>query len=279
MKAFDRYVMVDWSGGNDTGPRPRKDAIWMGEAGEAPQYLRNRLVAEQVLSNRIDMALSCGERLMIGFDFPFGYPAGFARALTGRDDPLAIWDWLEARIEDAPKGNNRVDVAGQINLNHGAGKGPFWFNPLRRDIAGVPRNKANYANPFVERRMCERHAKGSFTCWQLGGAGAVGSQVLLGLPVLNRLRRRFHGQIAVWPFDPLDAPVAFVEIWPGLINASVRALTGPEDIRDAVQVQTLAKVLEGLDPARLRSMLKVDAPEEGWILGLGFEKELAVSCH
>jgi molybdopterin molybdotransferase len=46
----DTVVMVDWSGGNDTGRRPRKDAIWAavarrGESGMPRLYLRNRGVA------------------------------------------------------------------------------------------------------------------------------------------------------------------------------------------------------------------------------------------
>ncbi|MDU8913477.1 gephyrin-like molybdotransferase Glp [Aestuariicoccus sp. MJ-SS9] len=274
MTPFDRFVMVDWSGGNDTGPTPRKDAIWIGEAGAEPRYMRNRALAEEALSDRIERSLTAGERLMIGFDFPFGYPAGFAGALTGRSDPFAVWGWLTERIEDSPKANNRFDVAGGINRALGNGRGPFWANGLSRDIDGLPRRKDSYLNPFPEKRCSETLCKGAFTCWQLAGAGAVGSQVLMGLPVLERLRRRFAGHVAVWPFEPLERPVAFVEIWPGLINPAVRAATGPNDIRDAVQVALLAEGLSALDPARLLAMLSIDAPEEGWILGLGFEQEL-----
>ncbi|MEC7667705.1 MAG: molybdopterin guanine dinucleotide synthesis, partial [Pseudomonadota bacterium] len=89
MTRFDRFVVVDWSGGNDTGPTPRKDAIWLCEHGAEPEYLRNRVVAEDRLRALIDDAQALGQRLLIGFDFPFGYPAGFARALTGQDDPFA----------------------------------------------------------------------------------------------------------------------------------------------------------------------------------------------
>ncbi|CUH75100.1 hypothetical protein [Tropicibacter naphthalenivorans] len=270
MSPFDRFVMVDWSGGNDTGPRPRKDAIWICASDGAPRYLRNRVQAEAALAEEIDSALIAGQRLLIGFDFPFAYPAGFAAALTGSNDPLGVWAWLAARIEDAPKANNRFDVAAELNT----GNGPFWGNGLARDIPGLPRTKAGYSNPFPEKRACEARAKGSFTCWQLAGAGSVGSQVLMGLPVLERLRNRFAGQVAVWPFQPLDAPVAFVEIWPGLVNKAVRAACGPDDIRDAVQVRLVAKALAGLAPDRLAEMLAVDAPVEGWILGLGHEQEL-----
>ncbi|WP_323769459.1 molybdopterin guanine dinucleotide synthesis [Antarctobacter sp.] len=278
MRGFDRFLMVDWSGGNDAGARPRKDAIWIGESGPqgdaTPLYQRNRTVAEETLATRIEAALTAGERLCIGFDFPFGYPAGFAAALTGHADPFAVWGWLAARIADAPRENNRFDVAAGINLHLTQGQGPFWGNGLRRDIAGLPRTKAGYRNPFPDRRVIETRAKGAFTCWQLSGAGAVGSQVLMGLPVLERLRQRFADQVAVWPFEPLDRPIAFVEIWPSLINDTVRAATGEGDIRDAVQVRLVARALGGLAPDRLEAMLQVDAPEEGWILGHGFEQEL-----
>ncbi|MGV6850351.1 MAG: molybdopterin-binding protein [Marinibacterium sp.] len=278
MTGFDSFVMVDWSGGNDTGPRPRRDAIWAAQAGMAPVYLRNRKVAETWLSERIETELAAGRRLCLGFDFPFGYPAGFARALTGEDDPFGIWRHYADRLEDMPDCNNRFDLAGEINLMLGGGRGPFWFNGLERDVPGLPRDRSDYVNPFGDCRRAEDLAKRAFTCWQMGGAGAVGGQVMTGLPVLQRLRARFPGKVAVWPFEALDAPVAFVEIWPTLVDPVVRARTGPEDIRDAVQVEVVAGALARLRPQDLTGMLAVDAPEEGWILGLGHEAALLAAA-
>ncbi len=276
---FDTFAVIDWSGGNDTGPRPRKDAIWAGlvRAGraEAPRYLRNRRLAEDWLADLVETELTAGRRLCLGFDFPFGYPAGFAGALTGTADPFALWDWLEARIEDAPKANTRFDLAGEINRTLGAGRGPFWANGLKRDIPGLPRGKESYANPFPERRAAEQQAPGAFTCWQLAGAGAVGGQVLMGLPVLARLRRRFGNRIAAWPFEPLDAPVALIEVWPSLLADAVRAEPfTPQIPKDAVQVRLLAAALAGLSPDAFAQIATVDAPEEGWIFGLGHEETL-----
>ncbi len=273
MTSFDSFAMVDWSGGNDTGPKPRKDAIWAcvvrhGRA-EAPDYLRNREIAARWLHELIETEIAAGRRLCLGFDFPFGYPKGFARALTGTDDPLTLWEWFERHIEDTPNANNRFDLAGQINRRFG-GKGPFWFNGLRREIDGLPKTKSNYHNPFPERRAVELtpEAKGSFTCWQMGGAGAVGGQVMTGLPVLARLRRAFPGQIAVWPIQTLDRPVAFVEIWPSLTLGA-----GPDDrIKDAWQVEQVALSLSAMPTAELAQQLDVSAAEEGWILGVSQSK-------
>ena len=100
-----------------------------------------------------------------------------------------------------------------------------------------------------------------------------------GLPVLERLRRQFAGQIAVWPFEPLDRPVSFVEIWPGLINPAVKEAEARGGIRDAHQVGMLARAVSRLPEARLKVMLDVSAPEEGWIMGQGFEDELTAAAR
>ncbi len=268
MTLFDTIVMVDWSGGNDTGKSPRKDAIWACVARdgrtEAPIYLRNRKLAEDWLEDLLAAELAAGRRVLAGFDFPFGYPKGFASAITGKEDPFALWEWLEQRIEDTPQANNRFDLAGEINRQFG-GHGPFWFNCLKREIECLPRGMQGYQNRFPEKRAAEERALGAFTCWQLGGAGAVGSQVLMGLPVLARLRRKFDA--AAWPFEPLTKPVALVEIWPSLTLDS-----GPEGmIRDAWQVREVARMVSALDPTELGDILDVSAPEEGWIFGLGHE--------
>ncbi|MEE4188120.1 MAG: molybdopterin molybdenumtransferase MoeA, partial [Roseobacter sp.] len=269
---FDTVIMVDWSGGNDRGARPVKDAIWASIArqgrAETAVYLRNRAVAESWIADRLEAERTAGRRVLAGFDFPFGYPQGFAQKLTGDACPFAVWTWLEDHIQDAPEANNRFDVAGQINRLLGDGKGPFWANGLKRDVDGLPRTKADYSNPFPERRLTETHAKGAFACWQMAGAGAVGSQVFLGLPVLARLRRRFGA--SVWPFEPLASDIAVIEIWPSLTLGAA-----PEGrIRDAWQVEEVARTVSALDPEVLAQMLEVDAPEEGWIFGLGFEDTL-----
>jgi len=275
LTGFDTIVMIDWSGGNDTGARPRKDAIWAGVSrGGQPQdpvYLRNRIAAEAWIADLIETELGTDRRVMIGFDFPFGYPAGFAEALTGAPDPLALWDWFEARIKDTGDANNRFDLAGELNLALGDGRGPFWANGLpKRDIPGLPRTKADYSNPFADKRQSEAQAKGAFTCWQMAGAGAVGSQVFMGLPVLSRLRSRFREKVSVWPFEPLTSQVAFVEIWPSLtVGAAPQGV-----IKDAWQVQEAARQISGLSGTALAEMLDVSAPEEGWIFGLGFEDRL-----
>ena len=266
--SWDTFVMVDWSGGNDRGASPAADAIWVGvnrgDQSEDPLYFRNRQVYTAWITAFIDAELIAGRRAMIGFDFPFGYPAGFGKHLIGTDDPIALWQWFHERVEDAPKANNRFDIAGQINGTL-PGIGPFWANGLKREIPNLPRKGlARTANPFLERRAVEHLAKGSFTCWQLAGAGAVGSQTIMGLPVLQTLRATFPNKISVWPFEPLTNPISFVEIWPTLYAGPAPA----HWIKDAHQVYTTARTLAQMSLTPTHANLQITAPVEGWILGV-----------
>ena len=67
---------------------------------QEPIYCRTRIEAEARIGDLIAGERAAGRRLLAAFDFPFGYPRGVARAITGSDDPLVLWDWLAARIED-----------------------------------------------------------------------------------------------------------------------------------------------------------------------------------
>ena len=276
MNAFDSFVVVDWSSGNDTGPKPRKDAVWaagqLGEQTIEPLYFRNRQRAIDWLEDTISGEIAANRRLLIGFDFPFGYPKGFAKHVTGSSEPLAVWAMYRDALIDTPKANNRFQLAGELNALF-PGVGPFWFNGAKADVPHLPRKgRDRRAHGQRERRHAEEIAKGAFTCWQMGGAGAVGGQVMTGMAALQRVRDAFPHQIAVWPFEKKPAPVHFVEIWPSLIDPVVKRSN--DLIRDRAQVLLLSRALAGLPPERLAAMLDVTAPEEGWILGLGHEQEL-----
>ena len=188
MTRFDTIAMLDWSGGGDTGRQPRKDAIWLGitrnGVDEAPSYLRNRAEAEAALMSLIEAEVTAGRRLLIGVDFPFGFPAGFARGLTGCDNPFAVWDWLETVIADGPQANNRFDVAGEINRRF-PGVGPFWFNGVKREIADLPRKDTRAGHGMVERRaaddgrrqpLCPVHAPPEFPAVQRPGREGGGAE-------------------------------------------------------------------------------------------------------
>ncbi len=90
MPIFDRYIAVDWSANN--GPKTGKDSIWIGEATSAGLVAsRNpatRSAAMSDLEQTLLSARSRGERIMVGFDFIFGFPVGAAAAIAQMASPL-----------------------------------------------------------------------------------------------------------------------------------------------------------------------------------------------
>ncbi len=277
MITYDSVAIIDWNAGNDTGPTPRKDAIWVAVASrdhaEEPVYLRNRVVAFEWLTALIEREMTAGRKLLIGFDFPFGYPEHFAAAITSSFAPMALWDFYAEALEDTPRRNNRFDLAGELNARF-PGVGPFWFNGLKRDIPNLPRTRKERTKDHgqKERRVTDSKHRGTFTVWQMGGAGAVGGQTMTGMAALSRLRAAYPGEIAVFPFDIKPAPVTIAEVWPTVIDPAVHLSDDP--IRDSAQVRLLAQSLARLPSDTFNRMLAVDAPVEGWILGTGYEREL-----
>jgi molybdopterin molybdotransferase len=294
LSGFDSVAVVDWSAGKRAA-RPKADAIWIGLTREGreepPLFCPGRAEAEAALVELIETERAAGRRLLIGFDFPFGYPKGFARKVTGSDDPFALWAWLEARIEEAEDGsNNRFPLAEEINALFDT-PGPFWGKPngaeAQGDWPGLPYRKTAITygldGMIAEKRNCDLAAQAASSCFQLYFNPTVGSQVLTGLPVLERLRQRYAEALAVWPFEPRwqDAPVVLAEIWPGLIKRAVSEAVkrAPEDkpIKDRYQVRLLARALAQLPADELSEMMAEvpeDASEEAWILGAGHEARL-----
>ncbi|WP_291730088.1 gephyrin-like molybdotransferase Glp [Leisingera sp. F5] len=284
MSRFDTFLAVDWSAAKRKPRRQSKDAIWLGAAREGTAerqvYCRSRQEAEAWISSFLDEEQAAGRRVLAAFDFPFGYPRGFARRVTGSDDPFALWQWLGERISDSEDGtNNRFEVASAMNRLF-AGPGPFWGKPDEARWPDIPYRKSGIVYKDVaERRSADLAAKAASSCFQLFFNPTVGSQTLMGLPVLQRLRLR-HGA-AVWPFENIaNAQIVFAEIWPGLIEPAVKAemaAAGREEIRDRVQMRLLSQALSRLPAEELAAMLAAvpeEAQEEAWILGTGYEDRL-----
>ncbi|MBM7068533.1 molybdopterin molybdenumtransferase MoeA [Actibacterium sp. 188UL27-1] len=267
--------MVDWSArSKPSAQRPEADAIWIAVDDDVT-YHRTRAAAEAALIDLLDQAAADGDCILVGFDFAFGYPAGFAKGLIGRDDAKGVWAWLADAITDSPdNANNRFETADRINASF-PGTGPFWGRvKTRGDLPALPWGKDGRGGfGLAEHRMTEEQAKGAKTVWQLMGNGAVGSQVLLGLPLLHRLSQRFGACLAVWPFEQADnQQIVVAEIYPSLINTMVTEAGG---IKDAAQVRLLAAAFAEMQTRGTLGEAFAAAPDrpqthqEGWILGAG----------
>lgn len=273
MTSFDRVVVVDWSAAaQPSPPRPSPDAIWIGVAeagGSVEIYCRTRHEAEVRLRQ---LCAEAAGRVLVGFDFPLGYPQGFAARLAGLGGAGAVRDWIAAHLTDGPDNrSNRFALAAEINMRFPAGPGPFWGRPRGLDLPDLPERKTvDYpALGLAERRLVDTRVPRAQPVWKLYTTGSVGSQALTGLPVVARMAR---AGAAVWPFDP-PARVILAEVFPSLLDAAVRPAAAAGEIKDAAQVRLLARALWRMGGGI--GALLADVPDwpgredEGWILGAG----------
>ena len=279
---FDTVITLDWSAAGT--PKTGKDSIWIGIAGAdgiRTENIATRIAAERRLGDLFDSHLANGGRLLVAADFAFGAPAGFTQAVTGRPDALSLWAWLADNVQDDERNRtNYREVAGQMNGLFEGG-GPFWGNGAKLDTPGLPRTKPDHPPGLPEHRRAEIMGReGGLwpkTLWQLAGAGAVGAQSLTGMPVLERLRRRGRGRVAVWPFDAaaVTAPIVMAETYLSLLGPQVKADMAKGMVQDAAQVSRHARAFLTLSQrAKLAPLFDPSVPsevlaQEGWYLGAG----------
>ncbi len=283
----DRVVAIDWSA--RAQPARGRDSIWIAVddgAGAQAENPPTRSAAGKRLGALLDEAAARGWSTLVAIDASLGYPAGTADAVgavdgavghviegDGDDQPwVAMWQLLDALIEDAPDNrNNRFEVAAELNsrIAMSTGQpGPFWGCPPAARAAALTSTKPPMAGlpewRLIEATLREAGRRPS-SSWQLLGAGAVGSQSLLAIPMMQRLRRTRPG-VAVWPFErALDGPgtTTIVEMWPSLLAPA------PAAVRDEGQVLAAAHHLRTVPLAQLFPQVpQVAVDEEGWIVGV-----------
>jgi precorrin-8X/cobalt-precorrin-8 methylmutase len=285
---FDTFVMVDWSAAGV--PRTGRDSIWIcwhGTDGERLENPPTRHAAKSILADWLAAAVERGERVLIGFDFPFGYPSGFAARLGLSGPPWrAVWDEIAGLIHDSEEnGNNRFQVAAEFNRRVSNGCFPFWGRPPGFDIPflGPKHHRAHESGGLAERRLVDLHIPSAQPCWKLLGAGSVGGQALTGIPVVRALRDdpRWIDRVRIWPFETrLQAPergtVVIAEVYPSLWAVSPAA----GETKDAAQVRSVARFFSASDrtgelaalfagdPSLTREQRHRVETEEAWTLGV-----------
>ena len=260
------------------------------ETGNFPTRLS---LAEELMA-RLRGPLA-GRRVLVGFDFPLGYPHGFAAALGHRGPPQqawsAVWSTLrEAVRDDAENANNRFEVAATLNSRVAAGFGPFFGRPegVSPHIAAhlSRRQQGSFEFPLRTRggatlertRLADRRGRAASTPWFVfGGSNSVGGQALVGIPHVARLREALP-DARVWPFEtgarlppPCDAGIVLAEVYPSLFHARQHG----GEVHDRLQVISTALAFARLDADGLLEKLFAAPPadpavlhEEGWILGV-----------
>jgi hypothetical protein len=291
-RLFDAYLFIDWSASN--APSVGANSIWycLLEPGrrELVRNARTRHLAFQEIRGHLLDLVEARLRVLVGFDFPYGYPVGTTRRLgflEGEPWKL-IWDELRELVEDHPDNrNNRFEVAAELNGAMTTGPAPFWGCPAHETGPWLQAKKPKpWPGEIPEFRATERALQGPKSPWQLLGAGSAGSQSLVGIPWLAALRDddALSSCSQVWPFEtgpgPFSGPeagqpfVLHAEVYPSLVPPSPL-----ETIKDAGQVRALAEHIARLDDEEHLAGLFDLTPlgeeekeavvrEEGWILGV-----------
>ena len=310
MTMFNGYIMVDWSAANSrtTG----KDSIWVAELmGNVNDVILTnyptRSCFRKYLKGKMEEATENNKRLLIGFDFPFGYPANAYGKFSFKDcdDWKGLWKLISTNIKDNIKNyankNNRFYVASDFNKCFPDNKRPFWGHPTGTNHDGqypyLENNPPqvyddNFLSEFriIEKTLGNQHNINPKSVWQLFCGVTVGGQTLMGIPTLQKVKDHKEIDCVIWPFENIDDKTKHViaEIYPSIWDTQ-----GDHDINDANQVYTVAKNIAYLDETNLLQKF-LNAPfdyerdnkinegdiikKEGWILGVD-ETGNPAQCH
>jgi hypothetical protein len=298
-RLFDAYVMVDWSASST--PKTGKDSIWIGvikrdirfrptfEAHNPP----TRAAAMAVLREVLGDLRRRGERVLVGFDFPLGYPRGTAAKLGLKSaDWAGMWKFLADNVVDKPTNlNNRFAVANKMNRLMTNEARPFWGCPAKDAQTWLQSTKPEHGPdlpPVLRAAEIATQGKGKAgakSVWQIFGNGTVGSQAIVGIPAVAALASELGDKAKAWPFqtgwktlkaeDVAGLEAVFAEVYPALGELRPE----PGEIVDRAQVRALCEHFLRLDEAnRLgeafapakgveEAEIAVVEAEEGWILG------------
>jgi hypothetical protein len=217
----ERVVAVDWSGDQSVAGQRRK--IWAGvwTAG-APLRLESQRTRAELIEWLIALSRET-PRMVVGVDFCFSYPAWFVAEHGARTGP-EFWkivvargeNWLSRECADARFWGRKGSLRdGKVPTEFG-GTGRLRMFRLA-DLAC--KMKGKILDPDEAAKVKGIAPKSPF---QIGGAGAVGTGTLRGIPWLPRLQQ---AGFRVWPFHRpalAQGHPLLVEIYPRLLTGVVK---------------------------------------------------------
>jgi hypothetical protein len=181
-----QVIAVDWSG----RAKGAAESLWRAEVRDGRlTELRNGLDRGELVTKLLKLG-QAEPRVTIGLDFAFSFPAWWCEE-KGWSSGEAVWSAIGQEGEDLLEGC----------------EDPFWGRPGKR-------------NPHPEARLYRKTERDEDavrpkSVFQIGGAGAVGTGSIRGMPHLLTLAENGFG---IWPFSGG---------WPRVVEIYPRALTGP----------------------------------------------------
>jgi hypothetical protein len=190
LRSPKQFLAIDWSGrATSAGQRAH---IFIASYRKGVVTLECGYTREQVCALLLSAAAQTPD-LVVGLDFAFSFPGWWLRE-QGCADASALWQL--AAIE------------GERWLREC--REPFWGRP------GQPRPQHHQQPRWHGFRNTDR-TLGAKSPFQIGGAGAVGTGSIRGVPMLAQLHQAgFH----IWPFQAAELPLA-LEIYPRIFTGAV----------------------------------------------------------
>ncbi len=291
-RLFDAYVIVRWSAASKAAAGA--DSVLIGLVRRdvrfrntyTSQSAATRAEGEKKLAAMLEDLAKRGERVLLGLDFPLGFPRGLAAGLKLAGEPWqAVWNQLDKMVKDKPDNtNNRFGVGAEINRRLTGGPFPFWGCPPRDALTTLQpkRTREHEAGDLPELRHTEGKVKGAPSIWKLYYNGSIGGQAILGVPMVKRLKARYGEELKVWPFETGWGPpdlsgvrIVAAEVFTG--GAETKPAAG--ESKDQTEIRAYAEQIAKLDDSSKLAALfaapkglaeaeaEVARSEEGWILG------------
>lgn len=186
-----RIFAIDWSG----AARRASRTIWLACARDGVVEMLENGRDRSAIADFLVEERARDPHIVVGLDFAFSLPQWFLSD-RGFESATELWSAAAAQGE---AWLSRCDP-------------PFWGRPARaRPALAAHFRRADEEVPAVQ----GIRPKSPF---QVGGAGAVGTGAIRGMPILLRLR---DAGFAVWPFD-MAGDSTVLEIYPRLFTGAVR---------------------------------------------------------
>jgi ketosteroid isomerase-like protein len=210
-----RVIAIDWSGALSGARRRITLAEVVGRRLVRLDRVRDR---EAVTRHLIDES-GRTPGMLVGLDFAFSFPAWFLRE-RGLETVRDLWALASVEAESW--------IA--------ACEPPFWGKPGRPRPADLRDDERAFRR--TERSVPPVGGIRPKSVFQIGGAGAVGTGSLRGMPLLDRLA---GAGFSIWPFDPPALP-RVVEIYPRILTGAVNKSSLPDRMRHLLAYVAASRV-------------------------------------
>ncbi len=269
MRAFTRYIGIDYSGAETPSAGLKGLRVYLAEGEDRPaevpppaskkKYWTRRAIAEWLVQ-----ILAEEKRAIVGIDHGFSFPLRYFEVHGLKPDWPSFLDDFQ-RHWPTDEEHTYVDFVRWGAAGHGAARmgNRRW------------------------RRLTEERAGRAKSVFHFDVQGSVAKSTHAGIPWLRFIRQQLRNRIHFWPFDGWDIPAqrsAIAEVYPSLWSKTFPLDERTADQHDAFCIAawlsrsdwdgSLAACLRpGLTPAE-----STVAQVEGWILGVAANAKVAVDA-